>query len=435
MKRITVATALAMMATVLVGCGGDSSSNDSGGETRQVLVDYRHDETETSMFDYYPRKVTVRPGDTVEFEQAWTGEAHSVTFGTIVDPVLTPIISLLDKIKSTGEFPAGGEPEEFQAFDLPFVFEGTEDSSAEDVSMSQQAAQPCFVAEADSWPGDRETPCPKRAQPKFTGSDAVYSSGVIPYEGVGGNTFRVPVAADAKPGTYGYYCNVHGPLQYGQVEIVPKGTDIPSSREVAETARKESKIRTEVMVANYKAAKAGKGVLAGETGEEEIATKGKNLIGVPSPFFYKNNFVHGIINEFVPKQITAKTNEKVTWTFAGKHTISFNVPKYFPVFTIANDGTVAFNPKALVPAGWPGPPKPPEGGGEEPEGGGEGEEGPPPEREPAKVDAGPWDGKGFRSSGLDFGDGDEFSVTFTKAGTYPFACLVHPSMVGTIVVK
>ncbi len=430
MKRITVATALAMIATVLVGCGGGSSSNDSGGEIRQVLVDYRHDETETSMFDYYPRKVTVRPGDTVEFEQAWTGEPHSVTFGSIVDPVLTPIISLLTKIESAGEFPSGEEPEEFKAFNLPFVFdhEGGEDSS-----LVQNAAQPCYVTEADAWPGDRKSPCPKRAQPKFTGSDAVYSSGIIPYEGVGGNTFRVPVAANAKPGTYGYYCNVHGPLQYGQVEIVPKGTDIPSSRDVAEAARKESKSRTEVMVANYKAAKAGKVVVAGETGDEEIATKGKNLIGVPSPFFYKKKLVHGIINEFVPKQMTAKANEKVRWTFAGMHTISFNVPKYFPVFTIANDGNVEFNPKASAPAGWPGPPKPPDDGGGE--GGGEGGErgGPPPE--PVKVDAGPWDGKGFRSSGLDFGEGDEFSVTFTKSGTYPFACLIHPSMVGTIVVK
>ena len=74
------------------------------------------------MFDYFPRKVTVRPGDTVEFEQAWTGEAHSVTFGSIVDPVLTPIISLLTKIESTGEFP-DEEPEEFERFDLPFAFD------------------------------------------------------------------------------------------------------------------------------------------------------------------------------------------------------------------------------------------------------------------------------------------------------------------------
>ncbi len=52
-----------------------------------------------------------------------------------------------------------------------------------------------------------------------------------------------------------------------------------------------------------------------------------------------------------------------------------------------------------------------------------------------KVDAGPWDGRGFRSTGLDYQDLDEFSVTFTRAGTYTYACLIHPQMVGRVVVR
>ena len=31
--------------------------------------------------------------------------------------------------------------------------------------------------------------------------------------------------------------------------------------------------------------------------------------------------------------------------------------------------------------------------------------------------------------------GDKYSVTFTKAGTYPYACLIHPGMIGKVVVK
>lgn len=428
-KGVTLAVVVALMASGLVACGGGSSSS-SGGEIRTVLVDYRHDETETSLFDYFPRKVTVRPGDTVEFEQAWTGEPHSVTFGSLVEPVLDPVIELVKELEKTGDIPEG-EPEEFKAFNVPFAF----DHEADDGSLFQQAAQPCYVAQAAAWPGDKETPCPKRGQPEFTGSDAVYSSGLIPYEGVGGNTFRVPVAADAKPGTYGYFCNVHGPLQFGEVEIVPKGTKIPSVREVAQEARKQTTTRTKVMIDNHKAAKAGNVVLAGETGGEKIETKGKNLIGVPTPFFFENRFVFGIVNEFVPNQMTARVGKKVTWTFAGFHTISFNVPKYFPVFTIDDDGTVEYNARASEAAGWPGPPEPlEEEEGEQ--GDGQAEDEPREEEpEPIKVDAGEWDGKGFRSSGLDYGEGDEFSVTFTRAGTYPFACLIHPSMVGTIVVK
>ena len=34
-----------------------------------------------------------------------------------------------------------------------------------------------------------------------------------------------------------------------------------------------------------------------------------------------------------------------------------------------------------------------------------------------------------------FDKGDTFSFTFTKAGTYPYHCSIHPGMVGTVVVQ
>jgi len=39
----------------------------------------------------------------------------------------------------------------------------------------------------------------------------------------------------------------------------------------------------------------------------------------------------------------------------------------------------------------------------------------------------------FRSKALD--TDDKFSFTFTKAGTYPYFCGIHPKMVGKIVVQ
>lgn len=430
MHKLAIVVCLLMLAGGVAGCG--DQENASGPQTRTVLVDYRHDETETSLFDYFPKKVSVRPGDTIEFKQAWTGEPHSVTFGRIVDPVLGPIINLVKRIESTGEIPKE-EPKEFEAFNLPFAFDGGDEDDGD--SLSQQAAQPCYVPAVDTWPGDVNTPCPRAEQPAFTGRDAIYSSGLIPYEGVGGNTFKVPIAADAEPGTYGYYCNVHGPLQYGQVEVVAKGEEIPSARFTARKAREEAESRAKVMVANHKAAKEGKPVVGGEPGaEEKFVTKGKRIIGVPNPFFHDKKIIHGIINEFVPRDDKAKVGQKVTWTFAGTHTISFNVPKYFPVFTIAENGRVEYNSKASEPAGWPGPPKPPEAEGGD-HGGGEGAEGDREPPDPVKIDAGTWDGRGFRSTGLDYPDGAEFSVTFTRSGTYAFACLIHPSMVGKIVIE
>jgi plastocyanin len=65
-------------------------------------------------------------------------------------------------------------------------------------------------------------------------------------------------------------------------------------------------------------------------------------------------------------------------------------------------------------------------------------EGPPgtgAEPEPRKVDVGKWDGKGgFRSSGA-LDPGETFTVAFSKAGTYSYACVLHPQMVGTLTVK
>ncbi len=44
-------------------------------------------------------------------------------------------------------------------------------------------------------------------------------------------------------------------------------------------------------------------------------------------------------------------------------------------------------------------------------------------------------GTGFVSSGMLMGDVRNWSVTFTKAGTYTYNCLLHPAQVGTVVVQ
>jgi hypothetical protein len=103
----------------------------------------------------------------------------------------------------------------------------------------------------------------------------------------------------------------------------------------------------------------------------------------------------------------------------GFHTISFGVPKYFPVLTFGKDGSVKRNPK-LDPAA----------------GGAKTQEEPdfdPENDEPIRFDGGKYDGSGFWSSGAIGGDPYvEYTMRITKPGTYRYACLVHPPMVGTV---
>jgi len=46
-----------------------------------------------------------------------------------------------------------------------------------------------------------------------------------------------------------------------------------------------------------------------------------------------------------------------------------------------------------------------------------------------------YDGTGFVNSGLLEGKGKTFALTFTKAGSYGYFCLLHPGMVGQVVVQ
>jgi hypothetical protein len=94
------------------------------------------------------------------------------------------------------------------------------------------------------------------------------------------------------------------------------------------------------------------------------------------------------------------------------------------LFKFDKKGDLVFNEGLDKAAGgWPGAPESDYHG-----------EGPPPL--PVSVDAGNFDGAGgLKSSGTGWNNGDKYRVTFTKAGTYPYACLIHPGMIGKVVVK
>ncbi|MDQ3979243.1 MAG: hypothetical protein M3314_06795 [Actinomycetota bacterium] len=383
--------ALAVLATA---CSPSDESSPSGPVTRTVRVDHNFDEFAATFSAYFPQEIDARPGDTVEFKQAWTGEGHSVTLGTMVDRAILPV---RDFIRS-GNVPDEPPPEVEAALEpLPYML-------TENWKVVQSAAQPCYLDEGGP-PLDPATPCPKRPQPDFNGRQTYYSSGLIPFEGTQGNSYRFRLAEDIQPGRYTFYCNYHGPLQSGEILVKPKGAKVESQAAIDKRGRAELEKVAKPLRETYEQAKKGKTTYRGQ----EITGY---MAGVA-----RDDIEMSYIDEFVPRRIRAKVGEKVTWTFIGPHTVSFDVPPYFPEFLIAKDGTVEFNPKAHEAFGGPGEPPPRQG----------------PEDPLPAIDAGTWDGSFVISSGI-FSEGT-YSLTFTKPGTYRYACLIHPRMVGEVVVQ
>ncbi|MGH2684410.1 MAG: hypothetical protein ACRDJP_02970, partial [Actinomycetota bacterium] len=99
--------ALCALTLIAAGCGGDDDDSDvaaddetttteAGGEEPSgeaseitVEIDGKADDFNASFFAYFPDKVSVHPGDTVVYRSNFTGEPHSIAFGTLVDDVIT----------------------------------------------------------------------------------------------------------------------------------------------------------------------------------------------------------------------------------------------------------------------------------------------------------------------------------------------------------
>lgn len=416
-------------ACLAAACGTDASA----AQTRRVLVDYVHDEVASSFLAYFPSDVTVRPGDTVLFQQEWTGEPHSVTMGTMVDEMMGVVGPLMEEYGDSPEEP----PEDVLATyeeamaPLPEML----DFGASFLQVNQNAGQPCYL-DSGAPPEDGDTPCDdaQQEQPPFDGRQSYYNSGFIPYEGPQGNEFTVQLADDIAPGVYSYYCNLHGPFQSGTITVVDPDEPIPSQDEVARQARAEIEEQAAPLLAAFEAApREGTAEVFGMTAEPPLAGWTSEEQMVSQTF----------LNEFIPRDIEVRVGEPMTWTFVGGHTVSFGVPEYFAQVVVEDDGTVVFSEDASRPVNSPplpegslGPPEPE--GSEAPEEA-EGNEGseeaqePPGPPEPVLVDAGEWDGEQFISSGL--AGGILYRLRFTKPGTYPYACLIHPQMVGTVEVR
>ena len=386
------------MGTLLGAC------SSGGGKTLTIEVDHGHDEFAGTFRAFFPHDVTVKPGMTLKFHQTWSGEEHTVTMGTgvqeLVEPVMLPVIRAarpfdVDDRTLSPELNEAAAPF-FEK--LPFFFG--------EKGPDPAAAQPCFL---DSGLPTSGKVCPQKAQPAFTGKQSYYSSGFIPYRGSRGNEFTMKIADDAKPGKYFYYCDLHGPGMSGEIRITKTGK-VPSQATLNKQASKEVAEIATPLLKQLNKERAGTSAYKG------------NLVGSGSEDLYT---VLGQVNEFTPRTVKAEVGKPVTWTFIGEHSISFNVPPYVPLIDFNKKGKVVENESVFGPSGgWPtrNPPIEDHTGG--------------PPVPSVHADAGKFDGSGgLKSSGTDWQTGDTYSVTFTKTGEYPMACLIHPGMIGKVVVS
>jgi plastocyanin len=197
-----------------------------------------------------------------------------------------------------------------------------------------------------------------------------------------------------KAGTFTYYCVIH-PGMKAKVKVVAKGKSIPSSKADAKTAAKL--LAKEAKVARKTA---------------KLKTPAGTLVG-------GNDKGLVVQLRFFPKTLHVATGGTVTFKVTSKpeaHTFSFGPQKFLEdtanALIAPVGGALQFNPLIAFPS--EAPPATPSYDGTS-------------------------HGNGFISTGILDGDPatpqpTTAKITFTKAGSYGFICLLHPFMHGTVVV-
>jgi plastocyanin len=204
-----------------------------------------------------------------------------------------------------------------------------------------------------------------------------------------------------KAGTYRYFCTVH-PGMRGTVRVRPAVAAVPS----VAAQQKQGATELQRVIADAKRLNQSK-----STGNLEVLTgAGSKATGAE-------------IASFFPSELAVKTGDTVTFRNADPtdvHTVTFGPPALR--MQIENDfvtpvgGQILLDPRGALPSEPPGRPTPQYDGTNH--------------------------GDGYLNSGILAAPGSpanagpqSFQVTFAKAGTYQYDCVIHPKMEGTIVVS
>jgi plastocyanin len=398
-KRFVRAACVAVAVVAGIGLLGGFGHTSRAAQTFTVNVDGHNPKVNEAFIGYYPSTVRVHPGDTVVFHEVGNGEPHTVTLGTITDK----IVAAFDKL--TPKQQQGTPPKSFirlDANDPQLLPQGPGDAI-------QSASNPCYL---NSGAPPKKGACAKAAEPDFTGKESFYNSGWLDSKA----KFTIHLSSSIAPGTYRFMCLLHREGMTGKVVVIPSSTSVPSPS--AQYAAGQKTLQATEAKLQPAATALGQGKppipvkLPGA--HPALAGSGSQAVG------------EAAVTEFGPSKIHIPVGGSVTWYFIGVHTITFNSNKTDDdIRTVAPNGTVHLNPKALAPAKSPGEPAPKGGGGSG-------------SAVHFKVVASTkWDGAGFLNSGI-FANSNPpsniegYTITFTKAGKYKYICTVHDDMKGEV---
>ena len=274
----------------------------------------------------------MHPGDTVNFVQDWTGEAHTVTLGTRVDEVLSITKPLYEE---WGDVPEDQVPPDvlgayFAAeCSLPLLY-GCEPPPGEEPpprSQPRRRAQTRSTRPSPSRVWSRRArfpqdgaPCPTQELGPFDGTEAYYNSGFLGFRDRQGKHFRVePVRHDRTGRVQLLLRGARILSEWDDGSGAVRPTDCLRRAEVNQQTRQELNEVIEPFRQVYDKATEGQFVFGGEA----LAGPFSGLV---------DERVDGSLNEFVPEVIETGVGDPVTWLIFGAHSISFDVPEYFPIY-------------------------------------------------------------------------------------------------------
>ncbi|GAC1328481.1 MAG: hypothetical protein NVSMB22_20360 [Chloroflexota bacterium] len=379
------------------GKGGGSApagkigeSAPGGGVSAAAVVTVDHTTVAGHAFDFldfYPRSTTVHSGDTVNFH--WV-ESNGNTFHTVT---FVPANTNLKSQAVARLAAAGGAPSP-----------DPDDGPGPPIINFNVLQKPCGSSAY----------FPSTAPCVYDGHSIVNSGVFFPNaisetgKFLPSSPLHFSVKMNVPAGIYRYFCLVHGPEMNGTIRVAPAGTPLPSQAQQVQASNTQFQTEKAAALAAVASVPAPAPQTQGShsTWALTAGVGSRTLSGVE-------------IEEYSARHISIKAGDTVVWQPRGFHTVSF--PRFLGIPAIG----------AACESTHPGPDRPFRGSFagcnfESTLGRG---------AIPSGPSGGPYTG-GFSTSGiLVVPRPHTWAVTFPKAGTYRYQCLIHWGMYGAITVQ